>query len=91
MEIPPAMGMAISINFQNAGNQVATTGDFVLIANEVNPVIHELTTHGIHVTALHSHMLEEAPRLFFLHFWGVGTPEKIGEGLKAALTRVNVG
>jgi len=89
MEIPPTMGMAISMNFQNVGNQVATTGDFVLLADEVNPAIRELTTHGIEVTALHSHMLHEEPRLFFLHFWGVGSPEKIAEGLKAALSKVN--
>ncbi len=89
MEIPPAMGMAISINFQNAGDQVATTGDFVLLADEVNPVIRELTTHGIEVTALHSHMLNETPRLFFLHFWGVGSPDKIAGGLKSALAKVN--
>jgi hypothetical protein len=89
MEIPPSMGMAISINFQNVDNQVATTGDFVLIADEVNPVIRELTAHGIQVTALHSHMLDETPRLFFLHFWGLGSADKIGEGLKAALSKVN--
>jgi hypothetical protein len=88
VEIPPSMGMANSINFQAAGSQVATTGDFVLVADEVNPVIRELQSRGIAVTALHSHMLREEPRLFFMHFWGVGSPEKIGEGLKAALAKV---
>jgi hypothetical protein len=88
IEIPPAMGMATAINFQAAGSQVATTGDFVLVADEVNPVIRELQSYGIAVTALHSHMLREEPRLFFMHFWGLGTPEKIGEGLKAALAKV---
>ena len=88
LEIPPSMGMANSINFQAAGSQVATTGDFVLVADEVNPVIRELQSHGIAVTALHSHMLREDPRLFFMHFWGVGTPEKLGEGIKAALAKV---
>jgi hypothetical protein len=91
MEIPPGMGMAIAINFQSVGSEVATSGDFALVGDEVNPVIHELTSHGIQVTALHSHLLDENPRLFFLHFWGLGTPEKIGEGLKAALTKVNAG
>jgi hypothetical protein len=89
MEIPPAMGMANALNFQHAGNQVATTGDFVLIASEVNPVIRELRAHGIEVTALHSHMLAETPRLFFMHFWGVGNPETIAGALKAALAQVN--
>jgi hypothetical protein len=88
MEVPPSMGMANAINFQAVGSRVATTGDFVLVADEVNPVIRELQAHGIDVTALHSHMLRETPRLFFMHFWGVGTPEKIAEGLKAALAKI---
>jgi hypothetical protein len=86
-EVPPGMGMAIAMNFETVGARVATTGDFVLIADEVNPVIRELTAHGIAVTALHSHMLRESPRLFFLHFWGVDAPRKIGEALKAALAK----
>jgi len=90
MDVPPSMGMAIAINFQTVGARVATTGDFVLVANEVNQVISELHTHGLEVTALHSHMLRETPRLFFLHFWGVDTPEKIAGGIKAALAKVNV-
>ncbi len=88
MEVPGSMGMANSMNFETVGNRVATTGDFVLIADEVNPVIKELRSHGLTVTALHSHMLRETPRLFFMHFWGVGSPEKIGAGLKAALSKV---
>jgi len=88
MEVPPSMGMATAINFETVEGRVATTGDFVLIADEVNPVIRELRAHGIDATALHSHMLRETPRLFFLHFWGVGSPEKIAAGLKAALAKV---
>jgi len=87
-EVPPSMGMANAINLETVEGRVATTGDFVLIADEVNPVIRELQAHGIRVTALHSHMLRESPRLFFLHFWGVDTPEKIAEGLKAALAKI---
>lgn len=88
MEVLPSMGMNNPMNFQTVGARIATTGDFVLIADEVNPVLRELHAHGIQVTALHSHMLRDTPRLFFMHFWGVGTPEKIGEGLKAALAKV---
>jgi hypothetical protein len=90
MTVAPAQGVAESINFQeaNAGN-VATTGDFVLIANEVNPVISALEQHHISVTALHSHMLAEQPRLFFMHFWGVGNPASSAEGIKAALSHVS--
>jgi hypothetical protein len=90
VEIPPALGMAIPMNFQVAGNQVATTGDFILVADEVNPVVRELVSPGIQVTALHSHMLRETPRLFFMHFWGVDDPTRIAEGLKAALGKVAV-
>jgi hypothetical protein len=84
------MGMAESINVESVGDRVASTGDFVLVADEVNPVIRELQSHGIDVTALHSHMLRENPRLFFMHFWTVGTPEKVGEGLKAALSKIAI-
>ena len=90
MEIPPSIGMATALNFQAVDNRVATTGDFVLVAEEVNPVIRELQSHGFQVTALHSHMLRETPRLFFMHFWGVDDPARIAEGLKAALAKVAV-
>jgi len=90
VEIPATFGMANPMNFQMAGDKVATTGDFVLVADEVNPVIHELETHGIDVTALHSHMLRESPRLFFMHFWGLDDPARIAEGLKAALGKIAV-
>jgi hypothetical protein len=89
IEIPPSMGMSNSMNFQLVGEKVATTGDFVLVASEVNPVIRELRAGGFDVTALHSHMLEESPRLFFMHFWCVDTPERVGGTLKAALSKVN--
>jgi Domain of Unknown Function (DUF1259) len=89
--ISPAAGVAESINFQEAeSGSVATTGDFVLTAEEVNAVISELQDHHISVTALHSHMLTEEPRLFFMHFWSVGTPESVGAGIKAALSKISV-
>jgi hypothetical protein len=89
MIIVPAAGVAEAINFQAAeAGSVATTGDFVLTAEEVNPVISALEEHGILVTALHSHMLTEQPRLFFMHFWAVGSPQSVGEGIKAALAKI---
>jgi hypothetical protein len=89
MTVAPAQGIAESINFEEAGSgNVATTGDFVLTAGEVNPVISALEEHHISVTALHSHMLTEEPRLFFMHFWAVGAPEGVAKGIKAALTHV---
>jgi Domain of Unknown Function (DUF1259) len=90
MTIPPAAGVGEAINFQAADSgNVATTGDFVLVADEVNPVLSELQGRNVLVTALHSHMLTEQPRLFFMHFWCVGSPESVGEGIKAALTKVH--
>jgi Domain of Unknown Function (DUF1259) len=91
MTFPPAAGLTETINFQAANEgSVATTGDFVLTAAEVNPVISELRSHRIAVTALHSHMLTEEPRLFFMHFWSVGSPEAVGGGIGAALERISV-
>jgi len=89
MEIPPSLGVATAINFQMIGKRAATTGDFVLIADEVNPVVKALTEYSITVTAIHNHMLSESPRLFFLHFWGVDDLEKLARGLKAALDKTN--
>jgi hypothetical protein len=89
MEMPAYMGTATGINFQMEGNKAGTTGDFVLLAEEVNPVIKALTEHEIHVTALHNHMLFDEPRLFMLHFWAVDDPEKLAKGLKAALEKTN--
>lgn len=89
--IPPAMGVAQAINFQpTGGGNAAITGDFVLIATEVNPVIKALRENGIEVTALHSHMLTETPRLFFMHFWANDNALKLARGLRAALDKVNV-
>jgi len=86
MEIPPAMGTATAINFQPTGSgRAVITGDFVLVASEVNPVIRALREHGIEVTAIHSHMLTEQPRLFFMHFWANDDAVKLATGLRAAL------
>jgi len=89
--IPPAMGLATAINFQpTGGGKAAITGDFVMIASEVNPVIKALRDNGIEVTALHSHMLTETPRLFFMHFWANDDAQKLARGLRAALDQMNI-
>jgi Domain of Unknown Function (DUF1259) len=91
MDIPEAMGSAEAINFQPLdGGKVATTGDFVLTAKEVNPVLRILREHGIEVTALHNHMLDDEPRLFFMHFWAHDDAEQLARGIRAALDKVNV-
>jgi hypothetical protein len=90
MELSPSgpLGVAIGINFQPTGNgKAAITGDFVLTSDEVNPVIAEMRAHGIEVTALHSHMLNEQPRLFFMHFWANDDAIKLAKGLRAALDK----
>jgi hypothetical protein len=90
MQIAPvgAMGVATAINFQpTGGGKAAITGDFVLVGDEVNPVIKALRASGIDVTAVHSHMLDEQPRLYFLHFWANDDALKLARGLRAALDK----
>jgi hypothetical protein len=92
MAVPPSMGTAIAINFQplGEGGAAAITGDFVLLGKEVNPVLKTLRDHGIEVTALHSHMIEDSPHLFFMHFWAHDEAAKLARGLRAALDLTNV-
>jgi hypothetical protein len=90
-EVPPSMGVATAINFQPTGSgRAAITGDFVMRANEVNAVIRALQQSGIEVTALHSHMLDEEPRLFFMHFWANDDAVKLARGLRGALDKMAV-
>lgn len=89
--IPPAMGTAIGINFQpTGGGKAAITGDFVLEASEVEPVLAALREAGIEVTALHNHMLDDRPRTFFVHFWANDDALKLARGIRSALGTVNV-
>ncbi|MDB6159250.1 MAG: protein of unknown function LppY and LpqO [Gammaproteobacteria bacterium] len=91
MAVAPAMGTAIAINFQPTGaGKAAITGDFVLLGGEVNPVLKTLRENGIEVTALHSHMIDDSPHLFFMHFWANDDAQKLAQGLRAALDRANV-
>jgi hypothetical protein len=84
------MGLATALNFQPTGaGKAAITGDFVLLGSEVNPVIKALRQNGIQVTALHNHMLQEEPRLFFVHFWANDDVVKLAKGLRAALDNTN--
>jgi Domain of Unknown Function (DUF1259) len=91
MAVPPAMGTATAINFEpTAGGKAAVTGDFVLLGAEVNPVLKTLRQHGIEVTALHSHMIDDSPHLYFMHFWANDDVVKLAQGLRAALDLINV-
>jgi uncharacterized protein DUF1259 len=90
MQLTPGgpLGLATGINFQpTGGGKAAITGDFVLTGDEVNPVIKALRENGIEVTALHSHMLDEQPRLYFMHFWANDDAVKLAKGLRAALDK----
>ena len=91
MIVPPSMGVATAINFQPTGSgRAAISGDFVMTSGEVNAVIRALRDGGIAVTALHSHMLDEQPRLFFMHFWANDDARKLATALRAALDRMHV-
>ena len=86
------IGAATAIGFQpTGGGKAAITGDFVLAGKEVNPVIKALRENGIEVTALHSHMLDEQPRLLFMHFWANDDAIKLARGLRAALDKTASG
>jgi hypothetical protein len=86
---PGPFAAATEIGFQpTGGGKAAITGDFVMTADEVNPVIKALRTNGIEVAALHSHMLVEQPRLFFMHFWANDDAIKLAKGLRAALDKM---
>lgn len=90
MAVAPAgpMGVATGINFQpTGGDKAAITGDFVLTGDEINPVVKALRSNGIEVTAIHSHMLGEQPRLFFLHFWANDDAIKLAQGLRSAINK----
>ena len=88
--MPGGMGMSIPLNFQIEGKNAAINGDFMLLAGEVNPVIKALRSNGIEVASLHNHMLNEEPRLFFMHYWAVGDAVALAKGLRAALDKTNV-
>ena len=90
MAIPASMGVGIALNFQPTGaGRAAITGDFVLLGSEVNPVLKALRQHGIEVTALHSHMVDDSPRLFFMHFWANDDAQQLARALRGALDLTN--
>jgi hypothetical protein len=86
----PAMGVVTVMNFQpTADGKAAITGDFVLVDKEVNPVARALRQHGIDVTAIHNHGLQDTPRLFYMHFWATDDVATLARGLRAALDQTN--
>jgi hypothetical protein len=86
MPVTGALGGANGINFQPTGNgKAAITGDFLVTGDEVNPLIRALRAGDIEVTAIHSHMLDEQPRMFFIHFWANDDAQKLARGVRTAL------
>jgi hypothetical protein len=91
MAVSPAMGTAIAINFEPTGDgKAAISGDFVATAKEVEPLLKALRSNGIEVTALHNHMLDDEPRLFFVHFWANDDAVRLAHGLRAGLDALHV-
>lgn len=91
MTVPAAMGSAIGFNFQpTGGGKAAITGDFVLVGSELEPVLKALRDSGIEVMAIHNHMVDEQPRLFFVHFWANDDAKKLAQGLRAALDHISI-
>jgi hypothetical protein len=89
LTIPPAMGMSTAMAFQPLGKgRAAITGDFTLLGNQINPVIRALRANGILVTALHSHLSDANPSVFFMHFYATGEALKLAEGLRAGLDAI---
>lgn len=79
------MGFNTWAAFQGSPDHAAVAGDFTMLENEVAPVIKALVENGIEVVAVHNHMVHERPRIFFLHYWGIGNAAQLAKGLKAAL------
>jgi hypothetical protein len=91
MQIGGALGGANAIGFQpTGGGKAAITGDFLVTGDEVNPLIRALRAGDIEVTAIHSHMLDEQPRLFFIHFWANDDAIKLARGIRAALEKTAI-
>lgn len=87
--IPPSMGVSTAINFQpTGGGRAAITGDFVMESGEVSPIVRALRSNGIAITALHSHMVGESPRLYFMHFWANDDAAKLASSIRRALDQI---
>lgn len=85
------MGFNTWAAWQGTAEKAAVAGDFTMLENEVAPVIKTLVENGIEVVAVHNHMVHEEPRIFFLHYWGVGEASKLAKGLRAALDQTGKG
>jgi hypothetical protein len=81
------LGFNTWVAWQGTREKAAVAGDFTMLEHEVAPVIKALVENGIEVVAVHNHMVHEQPRVFFLHYWGVGNADQLAKGLRAALNQ----
>jgi hypothetical protein len=87
--VPPSMGVSTAINFQpTGGGRAAITGDFVMQTSEVDSVVRILRGNDIAITALHSHMVGETPRLYFMHFWANDNASRLATTIRRALDQM---
>jgi hypothetical protein len=91
MSVSTFMGFNTWAAWQGTPEKAAVAGDFTMLEQEVQPVIRALVENGIEVVAVHNHMVHEKPRIFFLHYWGVGPADQLAKGLKAALDKTGKG
>jgi Domain of Unknown Function (DUF1259) len=89
VQIRPGLALGSWLAFQQHGQDLTIIGNLVLLESEVAPVMRRLAEGGIEVKPVHNHMLGDEPRVFLMHFWGVGNPEKLGRGLRVAFERTN--
>jgi hypothetical protein len=85
------MGFNTWAAWQGTMERAAVAGDFAMLESEVEPVIKALVENGIEVVAVHNHMVHEEPRIFFLHYWGIGNAQALAEGLREALNQTGKG
>ena len=85
VKIGGSMGLTTWAAFSGSDELAAVDGDFIMTAKEVQPVLQALRKAGIHIVALHNHMIGEQPAFIFTHFWGKGQAQELAQGVKAAL------
>jgi len=91
LKVSTYLGFNTWAAWQGSPEHAAVAGDFTMLEDEVGPVIKALVENGIEVVAVHNHMVHEDPRIFFLHYWGVGNAQQLANGLKAALNQTGKG
>src|SRR4029079_16575595 len=82
------MGLNTWAAFVGTDANAAIAGDVAMLASEVTPVLKALRQHGLNVVAIHHHMTDTRPSIFFLHYWGTGQADKLATGFRAAVDQL---